>query len=208
LILGAIEILAAASASPRPLSSVRQITKANPPVSAPECEVLGPREITITCTYAANLSANADPRMVPRIILNRAVISLTPWEGSPMRVELTFTNGTKTRIADHRTLYFAIDDAKGENHVRRQLPSVDLTKLEPGKPMKFEETLLVAKFSAGQYIASLWIPSTVPSQEFNPAHNLLLSSKGVADPVTGLNRLAKFTVSPPEGSTTSTARSK
>ena len=111
-----------------------------------------------------------------------------------MRVQLTFTNDSGGKIADQRTVYLAIDEEKGENHMRRSLPHVDLTKLEPGKPTKFQETLLAPAFSRGQYIVSIWIPSTDPSLKFDPTHNFLLSSNGVPEPDTGLNQIAKFTV--------------
>ncbi len=123
-----------------------------------------------------------------------------------MRVELTFTNGTKARIADHRTLYLSIDGQGGENYIRRPLPGVDFTKLEPGRPMSFQEVLPVAKLRAGQYIVSLWIPSTVASLKFDSTHNLLLSSKGMAELATGLNRIAEFTVTPPDGSASTANR--
>ncbi len=113
-----------------------------------------------------------------------------------MRIELTFTNGTKARISGHRTLYLSIDGEGGENYIRRPLPDVDFTKLKPGRPVSFQEAIPVAKLRAGPYIVSLWIPSTVASLKFDSTHNLLLSSKGVADLATGLNRIAKFTVTP------------
>ena len=39
-----------------------------------------------------------------------------------MRVQLTFTNDSGSEIADQRTVYLAIDEEKGENHMRRSLP--------------------------------------------------------------------------------------
>jgi hypothetical protein len=73
---------------------------------------------------------------------------------------------------------------------------VDFTKLEPGRLTKFQETLLAPAFSAGTYIVSIWIPSNDPSLKFDPTHNLLLSSKGVPDRATGLNRVAEFAITP------------
>ena len=111
-----------------------------------------------------------------------------------MRIQLTFTNDSGSKIADQRMVYLAIDDEKGENHMRRLLPHMDFRELEPGKLTKFQETLLAPAFSRGPYVVSLWIPSSDPSLKFDPAHNFLLSSNGVPDLATGLNQLAKFTV--------------
>jgi hypothetical protein len=163
--------------------------------SGPQCSAIGADELRITCAYAAGSPVVADSRTAPRIILDRAVISFVPSNESNMSIQLTFTNDSGGKIADPRTVYLAIDDEKGENHMRRSLPHVDFTKLEPGRPMKFEEALLAPAFSPGAYIVSVWIPSADPSLKFDPAHNFLLSSKGVPDPATGLNRIAKFTVS-------------
>jgi len=116
-----------------------------------------------------------------------------------MDVELTFTNDSGSKIAERRTVYLAIDGEKGENHMRRPLPHVDFTELEPGKPTKFQETLMTPAFRPGRYTVSIWIPSTEPSFKFDPTHNFLLSSKNVPDRVTGLNHIAKFTVISPGG---------
>jgi hypothetical protein len=113
-----------------------------------------------------------------------------------MHVELTFTNDSDTKIAEKRTIYLAFDDAKGENHMRRPLPHVDFTKLEPGKPVTFEERLLAPAFERGIYSISLWIPSNDAALKFDRAHNFLLSDEGVPDTESGLNRIAKFTATP------------
>jgi len=63
---------------------------------------------------------------------------------------------------------------------------LNFTKLEPGRLTKFQETLLAPAFSAGSYIASIWIPSTDPLLRFDSKHNFLFSSNGVPDPATGL----------------------
>jgi hypothetical protein len=125
-----------------------------------------------------------------------------------MRVGLTFTNGTSHKIAERRTVYISIDDQKGQNQMRRPLPRVDFATLEPGRSTKFEETLLAPAFSAGTYIVSIWIPSTNPSLKFNPAHNFLLSSKGVPDWAAGVNRIAEFTVTPSDESTSGASQAK
>jgi hypothetical protein len=197
-ILAVSQVLSPALATPRRLGVLHETAKPQAPASAaaPNCRVTGASELTITCSYAAGSSFDADAKPAPRIILNRAVITLIPSDGNPMRIELTFTNGTARKIADRRTVYLSIDDEKGQNHMRRPLPQVDFTKLEPGRLTKFQETLLAPAFSAGSYIVSIWIPSIDPSLKFDPTHNLLLSSKGVPDRATGLNRVAEFAVTP------------
>ncbi len=193
-ILTLTRMLSPALVVPRALALQEEHTEPQASTSAPQCEAIGTGDLTITCAYTACSSVDADSRAVPRIILNRAVISFIPSNESLMRVQLTFTNDSGSKIADQRTVYLAIDDEKGKNHMRRSLPQMDLTKLEPGKPTKFQETLLAPAFSRGQYIVSIWIPSTDPSLKFDPTHNFLLSSNGVPEPGTGLNQIANFTV--------------
>jgi len=113
-----------------------------------------------------------------------------------MHVELTFSNESDAKIEEKRTIYLALDDAKGQNHMRRPLPHVDFTKLEPGKPMTFEERLLAPAFEPGIYSISLWIPSNDAALKFDPAHNFLLSNEGVPNTESGLNRIADFTATP------------
>ena len=165
--------------------------------STPQCSATGAKELTITCSYTAASPAGADRRSVPRIVLNRAALSFNTAEDSDMSVELTFSNESGAKITERRTVYLEIDDTKGQNHLRRPLPRVDFTKLEPGKPLKFQEKLLAPGFSTGAYTVSLWIPADDPAVKFDPAHNFLLSSTGVPDPATGLNQVAKFTAKTP-----------
>jgi hypothetical protein len=166
------------------------------PASAPQCETTGTKKLTVACAYTPSLSADANGGTAPRIILNHAVISFIPSDESPMRVELALTNDSGSKISDQRGVYLAIDDDKGENHMRRLLPHVDFTKLEPDRLSTFEETLLAPAFSPGRYVISIWIPSTVPSWKFQSRHNFLLSSIGVPDAATGLNHIAEFVVAP------------
>ena len=168
--------------------------KASP--AAPQCEIAETNQITIVCMFSPAATSSADARSVPRVILNRAEMSFKTSSESHMRIQLSFTNDSGGQINEQRTVYLAIDDEKGQNHMRRPLPQVDFTKLEPGKRTKFEETLLAPAFSPGPYIVSLWIPSSDPSWKFDPAHNFLLSSAGVPDAATGLNLVAKFKVGP------------
>jgi hypothetical protein len=193
-ILTVTQSLSPVAACPHDLVALQESSKPQTSASAPQCEAIDTNALTITCEYTAGSPVDADNRTSPRILLNRAVISFVPSNDSHMHVELTFTNDSGSKITDQRTVYLAIDDGNGENHMRRSLPHVDLTKLEPGRFTKFQETLLAPAFSAGPYIVSIWIPSTDPSLKFDPAHNFLLSSKGVPDPVTGLNQIARFTI--------------
>ena len=166
------------------------------PAGEPQCETQGTSEVTISCSYSATATAPRE-NSTPRVVLNRVVISFEPSSESHMHVELTFSNDSDKKIAEKRTIYIAFDDAKGENHMRRPLPHVDFTKLEPGKPMTFEERLLAPAFEPGIYSISLWIPSNDAALKFNPTHNFLLSDEGVTDTESGLNRIAKFTATPP-----------
>ena len=161
----------------------------------PQCETQGTKEVTISCSYSATAVA-PQQSAAPRVVLNRAVISFTPSSESHMHVALTFTNDFKAKVAEKKTIYLSFDDAKGQNHMRRPLPHVDFTKLEPGQPMTFEETLLAPAFEPGNYSISLWIPSNDVALKFNSAHNFLLSNEGVPDTESGLNRIAKFTATP------------
>jgi hypothetical protein len=165
------------------------------PTGEPQCETKGTRELTISCKYSVT-AVPPQESTTPRVALNRAVISFAQWSDSHMHVELTFTNHTNAKIAEKRTIYLAFDDAEGENHMRRPLPHVDFTKLEPGKPMTFEETLLAPAFGPGTYSISLWIPSNDATLKFDRAHNFLLSNEGVPHTESGLNRIAKFTATP------------
>ena len=174
------------------------IQAAGLPSGGPQCETQGTSELTISCSYSAAATAPRE-NSTPRVVLNRAVISFEPWDESHMHVELTFTNDTNAKIAEKRTIYLVFDGAKGENHMRRPLPHVDFTKLEPGKPITFGETLLAPAFEPGVYSISLWIPSNEAALKFKPAHNFLLSNEGVPETESGLNRLAKFTATPSPG---------
>jgi len=194
LILTVIQSLSPVFAPLHDLVVPQQPTKPQASASAPQCVTIGVTELTITCSYTAGSSVGADSRTAPRILLDRAVISFIPSDESHMSIELTFKNDTGSKIADHRTVYLAVDDERGENHMRRSLPRVDFTKLEPGRLMQFQEVLLAPAFSPGPYIVSIWIPSTDPLLKFDPAHNFLLSSNGVPNPATGLNQIAKFAV--------------
>lgn len=164
-----------------------------PPDSRPRCQTSGRDEITITCTYRAT-PRSASSRNHDSVALRRAVISFEPHDASNLRAELTFANIGARHITDARAVYLAIDDDAGNNYVRRMLPTVDFSRLQPGKSLTFSEELRVAAFPPGHYVIQLWIPDPEASRKFNPAHNFLLSNSGVADATTRLNILADFTV--------------
>ena len=166
------------------------------PAGGPQCETQGTSDVTISCSYSAAATAPRE-NSAPPIALKRAVISFKPASESHMHVELTFSNESDAKITEKRTIYIAFDDAKGENHMRRPLPHVDFTKLEPHSPMTFEERLLAPAFEPGIYSISLWIPSNDAAVKFDPAHNFLLSDEGVPDNASGLNRIAQFTAAAP-----------
>jgi hypothetical protein len=187
-ILAVTQALSPAPALPHDLAALQGTAGPQTSAPAPQCVTIGTDELTITCAYKPGNGAQ------PRIILDRAVISFAPSNDSQMSVELTFTNDTGSKISGHRDVYLVIDDTKGKNNLRRLLPHVDFTKLESGKPAKFQQVILAPGFAPGTYIVSLWIPSTDPSLKFDPTHNFLLGSDGMADSGTGLNQIAKFTV--------------
>lgn len=161
---------------------------------ATKCDVAGATKITISCDYTpAPHDANAT-NAAPRIVLNHATLSFETNDESHMKIELTFTNQSAAAISENRSVFIAIDEPSGKNHVRRPLPQVDLRKLAPRQSLTFSETLLAPAFPRGDYVVHLWIPSSDPALKFDAAHNLLLSNVGVPDSATGLNTLANFTV--------------
>jgi len=160
------------------------------------CETAGREKITIVCEYTATPHPASDDIVTTRIVLNRIMVSFEPTEESHMRVDMTFTNGGTTRISHMYTSYLVIDNDAGQNHVRRVLQQVDFRKIASGERVTFSDRLLIGSFRPGHYTISLWIPNPDASLKFSAAHNFLLSSVGVADPKTGLNKLASFTVMP------------
>lgn len=158
-----------------------------------ECSSQGTNEIKIACDYVeAPLAAvkTGDPQ----IALSRAVLSFKTHHENYMQVELTFRNQSESQFKISRPVYLAIDDDAGRNLIRRKLTHVDFQSLVPGKPSTFSDRLLIGVLRPGHYIVQLWIPNPDPSFTFDAAHNLMLNSRGVANPVTGLNTLATFEV--------------
>lgn len=160
---------------------------------APKCKNSQEKgRITITCEYAGATLPNE--QAVPPVELNRAFLSFETREESYMVAELVFTSRSKDRISDVGQVYLEIDDDSGNNYMRRLLSAVDFRKLAAGAPSKFSARLLSAAFIPKDYIIYLWIPSSEPSLKFRAPNNFLISSGGVPDSATGLNRIAEFTV--------------
>jgi hypothetical protein len=162
--------------------------------ASPRCETAGKQEITITCHYKALPADNPRSDKETRIVLNDAVLSFKTSNESYMHVELTFTNESTNMISDGRQIYLAIDDDSGRNYVRRLLPHIDFRNLSPGVRKTISERLLVPALQPGHYNIQLWIPSSTTELKFDPGHNFLLSSTGVANKETGLNLIATFSV--------------
>jgi hypothetical protein len=161
---------------------------------APPCQATGSGEITIACDYSA-VPANSEQAVrEPRIALNHAALSFQTKHDSWTSVELTFTKLDAAPVSEPRLVYLAVDDDSRHNFIRRVLPKVDFRSLATGQSAKFCERLLLPAFQPGRYRIELWIPSTDPSLKFNSKDNFLISSLGVADKKTGLNRIATFSV--------------
>lgn len=137
---------------------------------------------------------SAQSRGNPQIALNRAKLTFQTKGDNWTQLELWFTKLDSTPISKARRVYIAIDDDAGHNFIRRPLPSVNLASLAPGQSAEFQERLLFPALQPGYYQIKLWIPSVDPEFRFNAAHNLLVSSFGVADAKSGLNAIAAFSV--------------
>jgi hypothetical protein len=160
---------------------------------APQCDIKGSGEITITCSYSPE-SHGSEQIAGPRIALDHASLFFDTDQDSHMKIGLTITNHGSAAVSEARAVYIAIDGADGKNFMRRALPSVDLRKVAPQQTVVFSERLLSPAFPRGTYTIHLWIPSRETSLKFDPSHNLLLANIGVPDSATGLNTLATFTV--------------
>jgi hypothetical protein len=162
--------------------------------TSPHCDITGTKAIRITCHYTPSPVTYPGNNREPRIVLNDATLSFKTRDDNYMHVVLTFTNDGKNVISDAHPVYLAIDDEAGNNYVRRLLPHVDFRSLLPGIQQTFSERLLAPALQPRPYIARLWIPNPDPSLKTDPAHNFLLSSAGVPDSESGLNLVAKFSV--------------
>jgi hypothetical protein len=180
----------------RPGANLRFAVQQAP--GAPECDIKGSGEITITCSYSPE-SHGSEQIAGPRIALDHASFFFDTDQDSHMKIGLTISNHGGAAISEARTVYIAIDGADGKNVMRRALPSVVLSKVAPQQTVVFSETLLSPAFPRGTYTIHLWIPSPETSLKFEPSHNLLLANIGVPDSATGLNTLATFPVNASAG---------
>jgi hypothetical protein len=179
--------------APQSAAGPAAAAQSNPAVGQ-RCHVEGKTEIAIACDYAEGPAAASNIHAEARIVLNRAVLWFKAKDDSRMRVDLTFTNAGKDAMKEARPVYLAIDDDTGQNHLRRLLPGVDMTKIAPGEHITFSETLRAPAFQSGHYTIELWIPSADPALKFDPTHNFLIASAGVPDEKSGLNTIASFAV--------------
>jgi len=160
----------------------------------PRCQIIGTLEIAITCDYTPMPANSAQTTGMPQIALNRAALSFKTKDDNWMRLELRLTKLDSTPISQTRPVYIEVDDDAGHNFIRRPLPNVKLAALAPGQSVDFHEQILVPALRPGHYQITLWIPSTDPQFKFSSTHNLLISSVGVADEKSGLNKVAAFSV--------------
>jgi hypothetical protein len=168
-------------------------TRAQHAPAAP-CQATGSGEIKIACDYST-VAVNSEPAVSePRIALNHAALSFQAKHDSWTSVALTFTKLDAAPVSEPRLVYLAVDDDSRHNFIRRVLPKVDFRSLATGQRTEFRERLLIPAFQPGHYRIELWIPSSDPSLKFNTKNNFLISSLGVADKKTGLNRIATFSV--------------
>jgi len=161
---------------------------------APPCQATGAGEIAIACDYSTVPVNSEQAVSEPRIALNHAALSFQTKHDGWTSVELTFTKLDAAPVSEPRLVYLAVDDDSRHNFIRRVLPKVDFRSLATGQRTEFRERLLIPAFQPGHYRIELWIPSSDPSLKFNTKSNFLVSSLGVADKKTGLNRIATFSV--------------
>ena len=168
--------------------------EASPPQSAKlqaPCRATVNADFSLDCSYAAGSSALAS---TPRLRLVQSSLSFDVKSESYMSLSFTITNEDSRRLEEQRPVFLVIDDTKGMNYVRRSLPHVDLGSLKPGETRTFSERLLVPAFNSGDYVISLWIPSSDPGETYKAERNFLLVGETVANETTRLNELAHFTV--------------
>lgn len=171
----------------------QQTPSNHPAASEPKCQSTYEKSgVAISCDYVG--IALSQKQAAPRVELNHASLSFDTREDNYLAGKLVFTNRSERSISEKRDVYLEIDDPSGANYIRRLLPAVDFRKLTPGQPVEFSIRFLSAAFVPRRYVIYLWIPSLDPSLKFKPANNFLISSAGVADPASGLNKVAEFAV--------------
>jgi hypothetical protein len=168
--------------------------------TGPKCDTVLEVETHIKCTYSAAPLSDPGTKTGSRIVLNGARMSFgstKKGEQGDFDLELTFTNEGTDQVSPGLKVYFEVDGDTGRNYIRRPLPDLVLSDLAPGERRTFSEEIDVGYFRIGHYTINLWMPDPDPALKFNSAHNFLLSSVGVPDPTTRLNKLADFTIRTP-----------
>jgi hypothetical protein len=192
LVVSAIVIFLSCSSAIVPPSNAEPLQSPGPPESSNGvCQATTDKELILDCSYRAGSGEFVSS---PHLRLIHASLSFEVKGENYMSLSLHIANEDTVRLAERRTAFIEIDDAKGNNYLRRPLPHTDLGLVEPGKTRTFSEKLLVGSFLPGDYIISLWIPSPEPEETYNSRKNFLLRGENVADPETALNKLAHFTV--------------
>jgi hypothetical protein len=181
---------------PVPAQSSASPAGAGPGLSnvQPRCVVSSSRQISIACDYKPLPLRKDLPAGEPQIALNHAELQFDTRDDNWMSLSLTLTRLDSPPAASARTVYIEVDDDAGRNFVRRPLSAINIAGLAPDNPVRFDQRLIFPAFPPGHYQVKLWIPSNNPALKFKPDHNLLVSSAGVADAASGLNRIADFTV--------------
>jgi len=162
--------------------------------TANACETSTEGGIVIACSFPAASPVKPNSVDAARIRLNQAKFSFGLTRESRMQVELDFTNEGTARLSPSPVVYLAFTNEAGQNVLRRALPHVDLSKIEPGRHLTLTDSFLVGAFSGGRYAISLSISSPDPALQNDSASNVLLSNPGVGDRKTGLNTIGYFTV--------------
>jgi hypothetical protein len=155
------------------------------------CQATTAKDLILDCSYRAGTGAFVSS---PHLRLIHASLSFEVKGENYMSLSLQIANEDTVRLAERRTTFIEIDDANGNNYLRRPLPHTDLSLVEPGETRSFSEKLLVGSFLPGDYIIFLWIPSSETNQTYNSKKSFLLGGESVATPDNGLNKLAQFTV--------------
>jgi hypothetical protein len=174
-----------------PCSNAQERVLPEPVKMQSPCQVTVSAELALDCSYSARESPQPGTSHF-RLVHSSLLFSVK--SESYMQISLTITNDDAPQLEEKRPVFLVIDDAKGMNYLRRSLPHVDLAALKPGETGIFSERLLVGAFNSGDYIISLWIPSSDPGRTYEVDRNLLLGGESVANPTTRLNQLAQFTV--------------
>lgn len=179
--------------NPFSASSRMEPSQANEKRVQTKCKVVTKHEVDLDCSFEA---APHEAAQGPQIWLKRVSLSFEVNDENYLNMRLQLANPGARRFLERRSVYLEINDARGKNYLRRLLPHVDLTSIQPEESRAFDEKLLVAALLPGDYTISLWIPSSQSGQTYDRTQNYLLVGKGIANTDTGLNDLAQLTVLP------------